>query len=105
MGKLRSGIDQTLEDIANEIIRQDVANKRRSEKMDILTPWKEKDRKSREVYASEGVVDPSIRRGMFHRAWNPDQPHLNSRDGHTRPKRIQQKKNDAPETPHHFDDD
>lgn len=82
MGKLRFGVDRTLEDAANEIIRESLAGvTKRSDKSDILTPWKEMDRKSREVYSSSGVVDAATRRGYFHRAWNPLHPHLNSRDG------------------------
>ena len=53
-------------------------------KSDVLTAWKEQDRRSHEVYVSEGVPDPAVRRGMFHRALNPTRPELNSRDGHAR---------------------
>lgn len=103
MGKLRNGVYQPLEDIADEIIRQEVASLPRSEKMDVLTPWKQKERYRREVYASEGIVDPSIRRGMFHREWNPDYPHLNARDGHTRPRRVQNKRSDTENT-HYYEE-
>lgn len=88
MARLKSGIDWTLEEAANEILREHLAPLPRSQKTDVLTEWKEQNRKSKEVYASGGQVDPAIRRGMFHRAWNRDQPHLNSRDGHTRPRRV-----------------
>lgn len=82
MGKLRFGVDRTLEDAANEIIRESLAGvTKRSDKADILTPWKEMDRKSREVYSASGTVDAATRRGYFHRAWNPAHPHLNSREG------------------------
>lgn len=82
MGKLRFGVDRTLEDAANEIIRTSLEGvTKRSAKADILTPWKEMDRKSREVYSASGTVDAATRRGYFHRAWNPLHPHLNSREG------------------------
>lgn len=54
---------------------------RHSEKSDILTPWKEQDRRNREVYVESGTPDPSVRRGMFHRAYNPERLDLNSREG------------------------
>jgi hypothetical protein len=57
-------------------------------KSDILTPWKEYSRRSKEVMSSTGVVDPSIRRGIYHRKANPQHPHLNSRDGHYPARRI-----------------
>lgn len=52
-----------------------------SEKSDILTPWKEMDRRRREVYTESGVPDGALRRGMYHRAWNSEFPHLNSTEG------------------------
>ena len=79
---VRSGIHPELEDEANRIIRESLRGvTKRSEKADILTPWKEQDRRGREVYNITGIADPSVRRGMFHRAWNPVRQHLNSRDG------------------------
>lgn len=86
---VHSGIHAPLEDLANEIIfgsLKGVTSQRA--KSDILTPWKEQDRRSREVLASGGVVDPAIRRGMYHRVANPRAPHLNSREGHTRGHRV-----------------
>ena len=78
----RHGIHPELEDEANRIIRESLKNvTARSAKSDILTPWKEQDRRGREVYNTTGVADPSLRQGMFHRAWNPARPDLNSRDG------------------------
>jgi hypothetical protein len=32
---------------------------------------------------------PAVRAGMYHRAWNPKHPHLNSRDGHYPVRRAQ----------------
>jgi hypothetical protein len=78
--RLHYGIHVELEEAANELLRKEVADLPRSQKMDLLTPWKERDRLSREVYNSEGIPDGSLRRGMFHRAWNPQHTHLNSRD-------------------------
>lgn len=78
----RSGVHPELEEEANRIIRESLRGvTARSAKADILTPWKEQDRKSREVYNATGVADPSSRRGMFHRSWNPSRPDLNSVDG------------------------
>lgn len=59
-----------------------------SAKSDILTPWKEQDRRSREVYSRSGSVDPQIRRGMYHRSANESRPHLNSREGIAPPQRA-----------------
>jgi hypothetical protein len=78
--RMHYGVHVGLEEAADELLRQQVAALPRSQKMDLLTPWKERDRLSREVYNSEGVPDPALRRGMYHRAWNPKHPHLNSRD-------------------------
>ena len=54
---------------------------RHADKSDILTPWKERNRLSREVYSLSGVADPSVRQGTFSRRYNPRQPHLNSKEG------------------------
>lgn len=78
--RMHYGIHLELEEAANELLRKEVADLPRSQKMDLLTPWKERDRLSREVYTSEGIPDGSLRKGMFHRAWNPQHTHLNSRD-------------------------
>lgn len=80
--RMHFGVHTELEEAADELLRQQVAALPRSQKMDLLTPWKERDRLSREVYNSEGIPDPALRRGMFHRAWNPQHTHLNSRDAH-----------------------
>lgn len=82
MGIIRYGVHRTLEDEANRLIRESLAGvTSQSAKSDILTPWKEQDRLSREVYNGTGFPDPAIRQGMFHRAYNSAYPHLNSRDG------------------------
>jgi hypothetical protein len=82
------GVHKELEAAADEILRQSVAELPRSQKMDILTPWKVRDRLSREVYTSDGAPDAAVRLGMYHRAWNPRNTHLNSRDGKTSSARM-----------------
>lgn len=73
---------QALEAAANELIRKSLEGvTSMAEKSDILTPWKEQDRRSREVYNPSGVADSSLRSGMYHRSWNSRDAHLNSRDG------------------------
>lgn len=76
------GIHPELEAEADRIIRESLKGvTARSEKSDILTPWKEQDRRSREVYNTTGVAEATLRQGMFHRSWNPARPELNSVDG------------------------
>lgn len=82
MGQIRSGMHQQLDDAATELIRKSLEGvTSMSEKSDVLTPWKETDRRRREVYTAEGTPDGALRRGMYHRAWNSTRPHLNSIDG------------------------
>jgi hypothetical protein len=90
MERMHYGIHVELEAAANEWLRQAVADLPRSQKMDLLTPWKERDRLSREVYTAEGVPDAAVRSGMYIRAWNPRNSHLNSRDGHVRSSRTEE---------------
>lgn len=86
MGQLHSGVHQPLDDAATELIRQSLEGvTSMSEKSDVLTPWKEMDRKRREVYTEDGVPDGAVRRGMYHRAWNSNSPHLNSVEGRVPP--------------------
>lgn len=86
MGQLHSGVHQMLDDAATELIRQSLEGvTSMSEKSDVLTPWKEMDRKRREVYTTDGVPDGAVRRGMYHRAWNSNSPHLNSVEGRVPP--------------------
>ena len=91
------GIHKELEAAADEILRQEVANLPRSQKMDILTPWKERDRLSREIYTADGIPDSALRLGMYNRAWNPGSAHLNSRDGHFRARRTEENSVYVPE--------
>ncbi len=86
MGQLHSGVHQPLDDAATELIRKDLEGvTSMSEKSDVLTPWKEMDRRRREVYNEDGVPDGAVRRGMYHRAWNSTSPHLNSVEGKVPP--------------------
>lgn len=87
--RLRHGVYSLLEDKATELILASLeGTTSREEKSDILTPWKEKHRAKREILTSTGVADPSVRRGQFTRAWNPDRPQLNSRDCPTQPVKM-----------------
>ncbi len=86
---MRHGIHVHLEEQANRIIRESLVGvTRHSEKSDILTPWKEQERRRREVFNTAGVADAAVRQGIFHRASNPARPELNSRDGAARPRSI-----------------
>jgi hypothetical protein len=86
---VKYGVHAQLEAEADAWIKKSTENvTRRSEKSDILTPWKEQDRRSREVYPAAGFPDANTRRGMFHRSHNPTRPDLNSRDGIMRPNRF-----------------
>jgi hypothetical protein len=83
MNESRQGIFLPLEQAADELIFGSLAGvTSQAEKKDILTPWKEMDRRRKEVMAVSGTVDPAVRRGMYHRAANMAKPYLNSRDGH-----------------------
>lgn len=80
--RMRFGVHAALEDEANRLLRQSLVGvTSHSAKSDILTPWKEADRRRREILVSTGVPDPSIRSGMYHRALNRTLPHLNSKVG------------------------
>lgn len=82
MGRVRYGVHTPLESAADEIIRKSLLGvTSREAKSDILTPWKEANRRSAEVYSSDGTVDPSFRRGIFGRERNRTKPYLNSCDG------------------------
>ncbi len=78
----KRGVHPQLEAQADRLIRESLKDVTKcSEKADILTPWKEQDRRRREVYVESGIPDPSVRKGMFHRAYNPERLDLNSREG------------------------
>ena len=76
---IRRGVHKELEEMADSLIFA-VTSKttKHSEKSDVLTPWKEIDRRKREVYTSEGTPDGSLRKGIFGRSLNPAAHHLNS---------------------------
>jgi hypothetical protein len=77
-----------LEAVGEEMIRLSLQDEHgHYAKSDYLTPFKAYDRKRREVYAAM-QVDPAVRRGMYGRALNTKSPHLNSRDGHFRGRRV-----------------
>lgn len=89
MGIVRHGVYSPLEDEANALLHDSLVGVTSMEaKRDILTPWKQKDRLDHEVYSPAGVPNAEARRGMYHRAWNPEMPHLNSRDGMTKGRRV-----------------
>lgn len=89
MGMLRHGVHAKLEAEADRLIHDSLIGvTSMEEKRDILTPWKQKDRLDHEVYSSEGVPDAATRSGMYHRVYNPASPHLNSRDGVARGRRM-----------------
>lgn len=88
MARMRYGIHRLLEAEADRILNESVSViKKRSAKSDILTPWKDHDRRKREIYVPSGTPDPANRSGMFNRPINTQKPHLNSRDGRVAPGR------------------
>lgn len=71
-----------MEEEANRLLRESLKGvTKHSDKADILTPWKEAERYSKEVYVPSGTPDPHSRRGVFHRRANTGRPELNSRPG------------------------
>ena len=85
----KHGVYRPLEDEADRLLKESMRGvTSQSAKSDILTPWKEKDRRDREVYTDSGVPDASMRKGIYNRAYNPASPHLNSRDGIVRGSRT-----------------
>ena len=82
MGRMKFGVHIALEEEANAILARSMAGiTRQADKSDVLTPWKEQNRRRREVYVASGTPDPAVRQGMYNRRSNPSMPHLNSRDG------------------------
>lgn len=83
MATVRCGIHAPLEQAANDWIFGSLKGvTSQQEKSDILTPWKEHDRRSKEILTGSGAPpDAQIRRGMYHRAANRDKPYLNAREG------------------------
>jgi hypothetical protein len=78
---LRRGVHAALEQEADRIIRESLQGVyRHADKSDILTAWKIKERSRHEMFVPTGTPEPSVRQGIFHRALNPEMPHLNSQD-------------------------
>ncbi len=76
---LRRGVHARLEQAADDLIfAQTRKTTSHADKSDVLTPWKEVDRRRREVYTTEGTPDGALRQGIFGRVLNPEAPHLNS---------------------------
>ena len=89
MARMRYGVAKALEEEADALLKRSLAGVTSHEaKSDILTPWKEQERRRREVFVTSGTPDPAIRRGMYRRAMNPLQTHLNSRDGIAPPMKL-----------------
>jgi hypothetical protein len=88
--RLRNGTCRELEDQADALLWESLKGvTSREAKSDVLTPWKQQDRWDHEVYTGTGFADPAVRKGVFSRARNPKDPHLNSRDGHYPVRRAQ----------------
>lgn len=86
MSTVHRGVHKPLEEEADRILAEQLKTQtKHSEKADILTQWKLKDRRSREVYVTSGMPDASLRVGIFHRSLSL--PRLNSRLGHAPPSR------------------
>lgn len=81
---LRHGVHAPLEEAANALIYEQVRQIKKHSENDILTPWKEKDRRRHELYVTSGIPDPANRLGIFHRVTNPVRPEMNSREGWSR---------------------
>lgn len=80
--RLRHGVHHQLEEEANALIKESLKGVTSiSAKSDILTPWKENDRRRREIMVPSGSPDSSLRKGNYHRAYNRTSPHLNAIDG------------------------
>lgn len=79
--RMRYGVHRPLEEEADKLIYGAVRKIKRHSENDILTPWKEKDRRKHEIYVPSGIPDASNRQGIYHRVMNPAQSHLNSREG------------------------
>lgn len=81
--RVHRGVHKHLEAEADRLIKESFkGTKVVSEKSDVMTYWKWQKRYEREVFVPTGVADPSVRKGIFRRAYNPARPEMNSRDGH-----------------------
>jgi hypothetical protein len=74
-----------LEDEADRLLKESLVGVTSfEEKRDILTPWKEADRRRREILVPSGTPDSALRRGVFGRAYNAARPELNATNGRRR---------------------
>ncbi len=105
MGRMRFGIHAALEAESNEILAKSMEGvTSHMAKSDILTPWKEQQRRRKEVYVGSGTADPAVRNGMYNRVLNPTRPDLNSRDNGAMPaKRDFSRSTLADHVAHHLD--
>ena len=72
LNSLHTGVNPELEEQANAILREGRRGVTAlSEKKDYLTEEQMNLRHAREVLNSNGVPDPSIRQGLYRRAYNP----------------------------------
>lgn len=88
--RVKFGTHLQLEDEATALIMASLVGvTNREDKADVLTPWKLKHRHTHEILTRTGApVDPAVRKGIFGRAYNSVQTHLNSYDGPTRPMKM-----------------
>lgn len=88
--RVRYGVHAQLEAEADALIYESIKDvTSREAKSDILTAWKDKHRRTHEVLTRTGApVDGAVRLGMFNRAYNRVQVHLNSYLGPTQPIRM-----------------
>lgn len=78
---MRVGTNPLLEAEADRMIRESLRGVTgHHAKRDVLTTWKQKDRRGREVYSPTGVAEATSRQGQFSRAANPARPNLNSNE-------------------------
>lgn len=82
LNRLRYGVHRELEAEADRLLKQDLSRTTSlASRSDIMTPSKESLRRRKEILVPSGTPDAAIRQGMYDRAFNDRQPHLNSRDG------------------------
>lgn len=86
--RLRRGVDPELEAEADRWLMPVLKLIKSPSERDVLTHYMLDSRRRREVFVASGTPDGSVRRGQFNRAYNPQAPHLNSRDCGTRQPRI-----------------
>ncbi len=78
--RVKVGVDETLEAEADSLLKTSLSGvTKQSDKRDLLTPWKAKNRADHEVLV--GLADPTRFQGTFTRRYNPVHTSLNSREG------------------------